>query len=77
MRRSKKIILLIVLCFATAFSVAQQRENRIKPDQYRAINWSMQDGLPSSVGNAVFKDVNRFLWLGSAYGVPKMQQNCL
>lgn len=39
-----------------------------KPDQYRAIHLTMQDGLTGNLGNVMLKDVNGFLWTGSYDG---------
>ena len=41
----RKILLFITFCFAAAISVAQQIKNVSAPDSYRAIHWTVQDGL--------------------------------
>src|SRR4051812_21786317 len=59
---SKKILFFIVFYFAGGFTIGQQ----IKPDQYRAINWTTEDGLPSGVKHVMLKDEKGFLWVGSS-----------
>ncbi|MFI5131691.1 MAG: histidine kinase [Chitinophagales bacterium] len=39
-----------------------------KADQYRAVHWSVENGLPSDANNVMIKDVKGFLWIGSAEG---------
>ncbi len=68
MRLSKKISLLFLVCLIAGFSIAQQRQNETGPDQYRAINWSMEDGLPGKLANVMIKDKKGFLWVGSIGG---------
>ena len=48
-------------------SFAQPKIN-FKPDQYRAINWTVDDSLPSNQSNTMYKDANGFLWIGSGAG---------
>jgi signal transduction histidine kinase/ligand-binding sensor domain-containing protein len=57
-----------LICFQTilpAAAIAQQRE--FKPDQFRAINWTTDDGL--SLGeHIVLKDSKGFTWVGAFMG---------
>ena len=65
MRRSKKIILLFSVCLIAGFCIAQRHQNEIKPDQYRAIHWDVENGLPPGGGNNVTtRDAMGFLWIG-------------
>ncbi|HYK44965.1 MAG TPA: histidine kinase [Parafilimonas sp.] len=68
MRVSKKISLLFLVCLIAGCSFAQERQNEIKPDQFRAVQWTIDDGLPSNLANAMFKDAKGFLWIGSIHG---------
>jgi hypothetical protein len=36
---------------------AQQRQNKIKPDQYRAVHWGIEDGLSAAAIHTLIKDV--------------------
>jgi signal transduction histidine kinase/ligand-binding sensor domain-containing protein len=68
MTRIKKTILpflISISCLAVIDSVAQQRKMEIKPDQYRAVNWTVQDGLSAYNMHAMIKDSKGFLWIGS------------
>ena len=62
MFNSKKILLFITCCFAAAFSVAQQIKNENGGDGYRAINWTIKDGLSSNAMHAMIKDSKGFMW---------------
>jgi hypothetical protein len=62
---SKKNILLFNLCFVTLFSVAQQIRSVSATVSYRAINWTLQDGLSASGMHTMIKDSKGFLWFGS------------
>jgi len=70
MIRVKKntVLLPLLITFLTVNSIAQQRQNGIKPDQYRAINWSLEHGLSSYIANVMIKDAKGFLWVGSPGG---------
>ena len=61
----RKILLFITFCFAAAISVAQQIKSVSAPDSYRAINWTVQDGLSAYGMHAMIKDSKGFLWIGS------------
>src|SRR5438477_10985433 len=63
-----KILLFITCCFAAAIAVAQQIKNVSAPDSYRAIQWTVKDGLPPSPTNTMFKDARGFLWVGGGSG---------
>ena len=57
----KKILLLFVqLFFVVPFLFAQ--------DKYRLVHWGVDDGLRGA-HNAMLKDVNGFLWIGSTNGL--------
>ncbi len=56
---------LLITCLAGNYSFSQQQKKETKPDQYRAIHWTKEDGLPFDNFNVMFKDVMGFLWIGS------------
>ena len=63
------ITFLISITFLAGInSAAQQRRNVIKPDQYRAFQWTMENGLSWNYANVMIKDVKGFLWVGSILG---------
>jgi signal transduction histidine kinase/streptogramin lyase len=70
MKRVKIFIISFLIsigCLTGSDSKAQQGRAEFKPDQYRAINWTADDGL--SVGiHFVLKDSKGFTWVGSFYG---------
>ena len=60
----KKILLFVSLVFVGCFAISQQT----KPDQYRAVQWTMADGLSKDEMNTIIKDSKGFMWVGSANG---------
>ena len=62
----RKILLFITFCFAAAISVAQQIKSVSAPVSYRAINWTVKDGLSAYGMHAMIKDSKGFLWIGSS-----------
>jgi ligand-binding sensor domain-containing protein/two-component sensor histidine kinase len=50
----------LIACATGDHCFAQQN----KPEQYRAIHWTKDDGLPSASTYTVFKDERGFLWIG-------------
>lgn len=63
--RSIISLLIVLACFVVSNSFAQQTQNRNITDQYRVIQWTIEDSLPSGAGNTMHKDANGFLWIGS------------
>jgi hypothetical protein len=65
----KSTILLLIIIFLAAITVsAQQRPRQINSDNYRAVHWSVENGLASDIANIMLKDVKGFLWVGSLNG---------
>ena len=62
----RKMLLFITFCFAAATSVAQQIKTVNAPVSYRAINWTVEDGLSAYDRHAMIKDSKGFLWIGSS-----------
>ena len=64
----KRIIIpvfVLIVCFTGNYCFSQQIKKETKPDQYRAVHWTQQNGLSNDRGNAMIKDANGFLWIGS------------
>ncbi len=68
---SKKISLLFLVCFAINFSIAQQIKKNINENKYRALHWSVEDGLAYDKTYCMLKDVNGFLWVGTTEGLSR------
>ena len=69
--RHNKIIIsvqILLACFITLNSFSQQLQKEIKPEQYRAVNWTMEDGLSAAGIHTMIKDAEGFLWVGSDGG---------
>jgi len=47
-------------------SFSQQTKSQNKPDEYRAVLWTSQDGLLSEGTNFMIKDSKGFLWIGAS-----------
>ena len=57
-----------LVAFITCLISSNCFSQRSKPDQYRAIQWRIADGLPADIVNISIKDVKGFLWIGSETG---------
>ena len=62
-----KFLLTFLFCTIVTLADAQSSDT-VKPDQIRAIHLTMEDGLSSNGLNVMIRDVNGFLWAGSAIG---------
>src|SRR6188474_219644 len=65
MCKIKSLLLTLIIHLAGITSFAQEVD---KPDQYRAIHWTMEEGLNNNVMNVMFKDAKGFLWIGNVNG---------
>ena len=61
----KLFLLNLIICLAGITSFAQKIN---KPDQYRPVLWTSQDGLNTDYFNVMLKDAKGFLWIGSFFG---------
>jgi len=61
----KQTVFLALLMFFPLFMQAQEKT------QYRAVNWTIHDGLSQSNNNSILKDIKGFLWIGSGNGVDR------
>lgn len=69
MRREKKLWLFVSLILIPFyFLLAQGSQKSRQNDQYRAVHWSVEEGLPSDIANVMLKDTKGFLWIGSNTG---------
>src|SRR4026207_2520215 len=59
----KSLLFSIQLFGVVSFLAAQ--------DNYRAVRWSMNEGLSVETNNVMLKDVNGFLWIGSFHGLDR------
>jgi len=66
---SKKILFLIICCFISSLSIAQPVKNEESIHNYRAVNWGLDEGLSQGEVDAMIKDVNGFLWVGTSFGL--------
>ncbi len=57
-----------ILFLISSYSEAQQKKVEFSPDQYRAINWTSDDGL-SAGEHFVLKDSKGFTWVGALKGL--------
>ena len=62
----RKILSVSFLVFTFCFSIAQQVNNKDAVSAYRAIHWTMQDGLSNDNSNIMIKDAKGFLWIGTS-----------
>ncbi len=58
----------LIACLTGNYSFSQQQKKEIKPDQYRAIHWTVKDGLTDDIGNIMIKDAKGFMWIASGQG---------
>ena len=65
---SKKILFLTICCFISSLSIGQLKKNQ-SADNYRAVNWGLDDGLSKGDVFAMIKDANGFLWVGTSFGL--------
>jgi ligand-binding sensor domain-containing protein len=65
---NKKTTIALLITFSNligADSNSQERADAIKPAHYRAVQWTMKDGLSAAGIHTMIKDANGFLWVGS------------
>lgn len=66
MKLSKKIILLLTVCFANYFSYSQSAKNVGIENNYQRIPWDMDQGLSEGQITSMLKDSYGFLWIGTS-----------
>ena len=69
MKRTEKIVLLIVILCTRGFSSSSQNTAWLKSDQYRALHWTIKEGLSQTGSIGILKDVNGFLWITTYSGL--------
>jgi ligand-binding sensor domain-containing protein len=75
MKPSEKIILLLVVLCAIGFSSSSQDPSGSTSDQYRAVHWTIKEGLSEGSNVGMIKDVNGFLWITSHLGLNRFDGN--
>ena len=65
MCKVNSIFLSVLTSLAVVTSVAQTVD---KPEQYRAIHWTVEEGLSNNFMNVMLKDSKGFLWIGNLTG---------
>jgi signal transduction histidine kinase/ligand-binding sensor domain-containing protein len=65
MFKIRSLLLNLIICLAGVTCFAQKVN---KPDRYRAVLWTSQDGLNTDYFNVMLKDEKGFLWIGSFFG---------
>ena len=58
-------LLILIACLTAGQSFSQLQKIKTKPDQYRAVNWGLNDGLSQACVYQMRQDVNGFLWMGT------------
>lgn len=71
MRLSKKILFFLIISFSFKFSIAQHAKEEILYNKYRAVHWSIEEGLSQACATFMLKDVNGFLWIGTQGGLSR------
>ena len=71
----QKLLLLIVTCLYSSLSIAQTPVNNIAQSTFRAIPWTIYDGLAFGGNSCMLKDVDGFVWIGSANGLSRFDGN--
>ena len=66
MKGNKNVIsCLFLIASLPCMNCLAQEKIGFKPEQYRAIQWTTQNGLPNDGSNVMIKDSKGFLWIGS------------
>ena len=65
MNRIEKILLLLTVCFANCFSLAQPAKNVGIEKNYQSIPWDIDHGLSIGRITCMLKDRYGFLWIGT------------
>lgn len=61
--------LLVTLFTCAGFLTVSAQED------YRALHWDMEDGLPHGIVGCMLKDLDGFLWIGSDFGISRFDGN--
>ena len=65
----KKILLFITVYSIANFSIAQAPGIENTKNNYRAVQWNIEDGLSVAGSSCMLKDVKGFLWISTGYGL--------
>jgi ligand-binding sensor domain-containing protein len=74
MFNSKKIwFFLFFIC--VAIIVFAQQKIKVANNEYTAVNWDIENGLPNSTVSFILEDINGFIWMGDANGLSRFDGN--
>jgi len=65
----KKLTFILLACFGGGFAHAQHVKQQAAESSYRAVHWTIYDGLSQAEPYFMRKDVNGFLWIGTKIGL--------
>ena len=67
----QKILLVTLFIFLLNSVVGQsiKENNPAQADQYRTVNWGLDEGLSDGVVFSMIKDINGFLWIATPFGL--------
>jgi signal transduction histidine kinase/ligand-binding sensor domain-containing protein len=71
MKKFEKIILFFIILSVRGIISQAQYTEKLKPTHYRALHWTVQDGLTQGRNMDMIKDVNGFLWVASHLGLSR------
>ena len=75
---SKELLPLVINCFVMIFICKMSPAQNIKTnpqDNYRAIHWTIDNGLSHPDNYCMIKDIKGFLWIGSGNGLNRFDGN--
>ncbi len=74
-QKIKKIVFFILACLHVSFSIAQTPVKNNAVSSYRAIPWTIYDGLAFGGNTCMLKDMDGFVWIGTATGLSRFDGN--